>query len=329
MAKIVVLGANSFSGSHFVKHALDKGDDVVGVSRSPEPNLYFLPRLWSSSPGSYQFCQLDINNQSSEVSRVLKEIEPQIVVNFVAQGMVAESWREPWDWYYTNTVGLSKVLAALMELKNLKKYVHVTTPEVYGSTKSWIKESDIFLPSTPYATSRAAGDWHVMNLAKTYGLPAILTRAANVYGPGQQLYRVIPKAILSGLLGKPFPLHGDGLSTRSFIHILDVVDAMYKLTQSEFVGETFHISTRELVSILDLVDSIRNDLGKAYPINVSFMPERDGKDQTYQLDSSLLREKIGWSDTVSLRDGIYGVKKWILKYLPQLRDIPKEYIHKK
>ena len=328
MTKILVFGANSFSGSHFVKYAIDKGDDVVGVSRSTEPDFYFLPRLWTSSPKNYQFYQLDINEQSAEVDQLIKKVDPHVVVNFAAQGMVAESWRKPWDWYETNTVGLSKILAGIINLKNLKKYIHITTPEVYGSTNRWIKESNIFFPSTPYATSRAAGDWHVINLVKTHGLPAILTRSANVYGPGQQIYRVIPRAIVSGLLGEPFPLHGDGSSTRSFIHISDVVKATYQLAFSEFVGETFHISTREITSILELVGLIKNELGSDYPININYMPERDGKDQTYQLDSSFLREKTNWSDTVSLKKGVSEVIDWTLRHLKNIKNIPKEYIHR-
>lgn len=200
--KFVVIGANSFSGSHFVKRLLGEGHSVVGMSRSKEPSREFLPRKWESeSKGTYYFVQIDLNSGTEEFDSAIKEIEPEVVVNFAAQGMVAESWNTPWDWFETNTVGLSKVLHSLQGLTSLKKYVHVSTPEVYGSTQGWVQESLDFSPSTPYAVSRAAGDWHVLNLVKSASLPAVITRAANVFGPGQQLYRVIPRPELAEKTG--------------------------------------------------------------------------------------------------------------------------------
>ncbi len=324
----MVLGANSFSGSHFVKFALDRGHSVTGVSRSPEPDYCFLPRLWGESPGRYSFSQLDVNSHFEDLKSLIVTTQPSVVVNFAAQGMVAQSWETPWDWFHTNTVGLSRVLAAVSESKALQKYVHVSTPEVYGSTKGWIKESFVFAPSTPYATSRAAGDWHVMNMMKTRGFPAVLTRAANVYGPGQQLYRLIPRAFLSGMLSESFPLDGDGSSTRSFIHISDVVDATYRLALNDIVGQSFHISTKELVSIRSLIRMIDEELGDEFPIRIENLPERDGKDQTYQLESSALRDTTGWSDSVSLNEGLGEVKRWVKENLDTLAKLPRSYVHK-
>lgn len=312
-----------------MSHALGQGHRVVGVSRSPEPSRPFLPRLWQEPKGLYSFHQLDLNRDPDALASLLHKERPAIVVNFAAQGMVAQSWDSPWDWFQTNTVGLSRFLEALSGKPWLQKYVHVTTPEVYGSTNGWVKESLDFRPSTPYATSRAAGDWHVLNLMRTKDLPAVLTRAANVYGPGQQLYRVIPRAFLSGFLKEEFPLDGSGLSTRSFIHIKDVVDATYRLATSNFSGETFHISTKRLVSIRDLTYMVNHSLGPSHNVEVKQMPERSGLDQTYQLDSTKLRETLGWSDTVALEDGLDEVKRWVHNNLDALRAATRQYIHQR
>ena len=321
-------GANSFSGSHFVSRLLTEGHEVWGLGRSPEPAKVFLPRLWGKDPlGKYHFVQLDLNIPDSVLGDFLREVEPEIVVNFAAQGMVAQSWEQPWDWFTTNTSGLSRLLHEVLALPKLKKYLHITTPEVYGSTEGWVPESFNFAPSTPYAVSRAAGDWHVMNLFKVKGLPVVLTRAANVYGPGQQLYRVIPRAFLGGLLNESFPMHGEGLSTRSFIHIDDVVEATYRLSLSDLLGETFHISTNELISIRDLVSQIYDLLGIT-EAGIVHLPERDGKDQTYQLDSSKIRSELGWTDKVSLLNGLEQVHHWVVDNLPLLRGMPKHYSHK-
>lgn len=328
VSKYLVVGANSFSGSHFVAHLLSQGHEVVGLSRSPEPDYPFLPRLWNELPGSYSFHQIDLNSEGLGLGALIAEINPEIVVNFAAQGMVAQSWEEPWDWFQTNTVGLSYLLQALLQLKSLKKYVHISTPEVYGSTAGWIPESWDFRPSTPYATSRAAGDWHVANMAKIMGIPAVLTRAANVYGPGQQLYRVVPRAFLSGMLGEPFPLHGEGGSTRSFIHIKDVCEATYLLAEGDFDEKVFHISTNELVSIRSLVSTIADMMSSDYSLKILSLPERAGKDLTYQLDSSLLRGRTGWSDKVSLEAGLGEVFEWAHRHFDELQAVPRDYVHK-
>lgn len=328
MSKFVVVGANSFSGSHFVRRLLGEGHQVWGLSRSPEPMPLFLPRTWDVElAGEYTFVRLDLNGNENILTQLLADLSPEYVVNFAAQGMVAESWDKPWDWFSTNTSGLSKLLKALQELTSLQKYVHITTPEVYGSTEGWTEESFYFSPSTPYAVSRAAGDWHVMNLHKVKGLPVVLTRAANVYGPGQQLYRVIPRAFLSGLLHEPFPLHGDGASTRSFIHIDDVVEATYQVALSGSVGETFHISTNELISIRELLGEISRVLGLE-DLLIQQMPERDGKDLTYQLDSSKIRSQLGWEDRVGISEGLEQVHYWLKSELDIFRKLPREYAHK-
>ena len=166
------------------------------------------------------FEQIDLNKDLEKLISLIDNYEPQYIVNFAAQGMVAQSWLNPTHWYKTNVVSQVALHDVLRKKNFLKKYVHVTTPEVYGSTdEGWIKESFNFNPTTPYAVSRAACDMHLLSFLKAYDFPVVFTRAANVYGPGQQLYRVIPRALLSTLTGKSFNLNGGGLSKRSFIYI--------------------------------------------------------------------------------------------------------------
>ena len=238
--KILVIGSNSFSGSHFVAEALRAGHPVWGVSRSKEPHPVFMPYRWPTkgeeqapaSKENFQFQTIDLNNQLNELLELIDRIQPELVVNFAAQGMVAESWQNPEHWYRTNVVSQVGLHDALRQKPFLQKYVHVTTPEVYGSTDGgWIKEHNNFAPSTPYAVSRAACDMHLHSFHQAYGFPVVFTRAANVYGPGQQLYRIIPRTLLSGLTSKPMQLHGGGQSIRAFIHIKDVVRATLQLAK--------------------------------------------------------------------------------------------------
>jgi len=188
---------------------------------------------------------------------------------------------------------------ALRQRPFLRKYVHVTTPEVYGSTdEGWIREHNHFAPSTPYAVSRAACDLHLHSFHKAYGFPVVFTRAANVYGRGQQLYRIIPRAMLSARTGQPLQLHGGGYSERSFIHIRDVVRATLQLALEAEPGSTWHLSTREAISIRGLVQAICERCGVAFAALAEESGERLGKDQSYLLESSAMRERFGWSDRV-------------------------------
>ena len=223
--KLLVIGSNSFSGSHFVKEALEEKLTVIGVSRSEEPKAIFLPYKWNKDNKyleNFTFKSLDINKDMNKIIKLIDDNEPTHIINFAAQGMVAESWLDPLHWYKTNLISQVELHDELIKNKIYKKYVHVSTPEVYGNTDGWLKENHNFNPTTPYSVSRAACDNHLLSFFKAYDFPVVFTRAANVYGPKEQLYRIIPKTILSIISNKPLQLHGGGNSKRGFIHINDV-----------------------------------------------------------------------------------------------------------
>ena len=335
--KFLVIGSNSFSGSHFVAEALRSNHLVWGVSRSPEPQDVFLPYRWAdpttgkpvATADNFKFQKIDLNHQLDELIELVDSIQPSRVVNFAAQGMVAESWLNPTHWYKTNVVSQVALHDVLRQKQYLKKYVHVTTPEVYGSTDGgWIKESNYFAPCTPYAVSRAACDLHLMSFQKAYGFPVVFTRAANVYGPGQQLYRIIPRAMLSARTGKPMQLHGGGHSERAFIHIQDVVQATLLLALEADPGTTWHLSTREAISIRSLVERICERCDVRFNSVVENSDERLGKDQSYLLESTAMRENFGWSDQVTLNDGLGDTLAWVDAHLEQLTNLPWTYQHK-
>lgn len=326
--RFLVIGSNSFSGAQFVKFLLEKGNEVVGVSRSNELNDVYLPYKWKPTVGNFSFYKIDINHQLDELIKILNEFKPDYIVNFAAQGMVAQSWETPQDWYQTNVVGQVKLHDQLRKLKFLNKYIHVSTPEAYGSTDGWIKENFNFSPSTPYAVSRAACDLHLMSFFKAYNFPVLFTRAANVYGPGQQLYRIIPRTMLYARLGKRMKLHGGGLSIRSFIHMDDVSSATYNIALSGKVGESYHISTNDTISIKGLVEKICELTNIKFNDLVEVTEDRLGKDQAYLLDSNKLRNDLKWVDNVNLENGLIDTLNWVDKNLDELKNLPADYIHK-
>ncbi len=326
--KFLVIGSNSFSGAQFIAYLLDNKQEVMGISRSEPPNPVFLPYTNSHNLNLFQFHQVDINCDLDKLLDLLQQFNPEYIVNFAAQGMVAQSWKTPEHWYQTNVVGQVKLHNALRTLSFIKKYVHVTTPEVYGSTDGWVTENFNFNPSTPYAVSRAACDLHLMSFFKAYQFPVVFTRAANVYGPGQQLYRIIPRAMLYARLGKKMQLDGGGKSIRSFIHMRDVSDATYRIALSGRAGETYHISTRDYLSIRDLVEKIAILTDVEFSKLAEVTGDRLGKDQAYLLESKKLREDLDWTDQINLDMGLRDTLCWIDKNLEILRMQNADYIHK-
>jgi dTDP-glucose 4,6-dehydratase len=324
----VVLGSNSFSGASFVSFLLQKGYPTIGVSRSPEPHEALLPYRWAKAQTPFAFHQLDLNNDLTAICDLIRQKRSPFVVNFAAQSMVAESWLNPDHWFMTNTVSTVKLHEQLRKMKFLRRYVHISTPEVYGSTAGDVTETAPFNPSTPYAVSRAAADMSLRSFFAAYGFPVVSTRAANVFGPGQQLYRIIPRTILYIKLRKKLMLHGGGTSERSFIHIDDVSAATLRIALNGNNGDTYHIATNRQIRIRDLVAMICDRMGKKLEDVAEVVGDRIGKDATYWLNSTKLRTELGWQDKISLEQGIEETIAWIDRYLPQLEELPQSYIHK-
>lgn len=270
-----------------------------------------------------------MNKHLDQIFDLMAAEKPDYFVNFAAQSMVGQSWDFPEDWFQTNAVSTVMLHNRLrQECDYLKRYVHVTTPEVYGNTNGWIKEDTPYNPSTPYAVSRAAGDMSLKTFVDAYGFPAVSTRAANVYGPGQPLYRIISRTILCILLGEKLQLHGGGTSERSFIHIDDVSDATWKVMTHGEVGETYHISTNEIVSIYELVKLICKKMNVDFDDAVEVVGERLGKDAAYMLDSTKIRNALGWVDHISLDQGLSECIAWVDDNLEVLKTLEMNYIHK-
>ena len=328
MSKVLVIGSNAYSGASFSGWLLDRGIDVFGVSRSEPPADVMLPYKWGKKPGKFVFEKIDVNHDLDALETLIRKEKFRTIINFAAQSMVGESWDKPDDWMQTNVVSAARLAQRLRHVDFLDRYVHVTTPEVYGSTDGWIKEDTPFNPSTPYAVSRAAGDMLFKIYREAYDLPVVSTRAANVYGPGQQLYRIIPRTVFFLLTGQKLQLHGGGMSTRSFIHMDDVSAATWLIAQNAPVGETYHISTGRIISIKDLVELICARLGKDFQSSVEIVGERLGKDSAYWLDSTKLKTTLNWQDKITLDAGLDQTINWVETNLNELKRQPMNYVHR-
>lgn len=326
--KAVVLGSNSFSGAHFVNHCLNAGLTVIGISRSKEPDEIFLPYKKNADSANFEFHKLDLNHSLNRIMEVIENFKPDYVLNFAAQGMVAQSWESPTDWLMTNTVSPVRLHDQLRKCGFLRKFVQISTPEVYGHCEGPVKENSNYNPSTPYAVSKAAVDMSLMCFWKVYAFPVVFTRTANVYGSGQQPYRIIPLTILKFLTGKKLQLHGGGNSVRSFIHISDVVEATLKVAQLAEPCNIFHLSTSKNISIRSLVEIIAEMMNVSFDANVEVTGERLGKDTAYLLDSSKAEKQLDWKPKINLETGIKETIEWVTHNLDLLKTLPWTYTHK-
>ena len=326
----LIIGSNSFSGSHFVNFLLSKGHKTIGVSRSKEINKIFLPYKENKNLHLFKFYKINLNKDKDvkNLLRIIKKNKIKYIVNFAAQAMVAESWIYPLDYYKTNVLSLVNFTKKLLSLK-IETFLHVSTPEVYGNISGLTKENKIYNPSTPYAISRASLDMHLMALFKNYNFPVIFTRAANVYGPGQQLFRIIPKSILSAILKKKIFLHGGGKSSRSFIYITDVAEATYGICLKSKKGKIYHISSEKLISINNLVKKIFKYNKIDHKKFIFITKERPGKDKTYKLSSLLLKKNFKWKPKISLDFGIEKTQDWIVKNINIIKKMSLKYEHKR
>jgi dTDP-glucose 4,6-dehydratase len=326
--RYAVLGSNSFAGAAFVARAVSDGVDVIGFNRSAESSPIFLPYRDLKSGGSYTFVQADINHDRDAILTQLDKFRPQIVVDFAAQSMVAESWQNPAQWYTTNIVAKVQLHDELRRRDWLKRYVRVSTPEVYGSQESLLKETWQYNPSTPYAVSQAAIDMSLRAFHQQYDFPVIFTRFANFYGPGQQLYRIVPRTIIYALSGKKLQLHGGGTSERAFICGADVADALMRSIDSGVVGDAYHFSPERFLSIRKVVEIICERMEVDFSELVELVPDRPGKDQAYLMDSTKARNTLGWQESVTFEQGIDATVQWIRGSFNEISSLPQNYIHK-
>ncbi|MBQ4836999.1 MULTISPECIES: GDP-mannose 4,6-dehydratase [Pseudoalteromonas] len=325
---ILVLGSNSFSGASFCAHMLSQEHQVIAASRSEEPHNALLPYSWQKNRDALDFHQLDLNHHLDDIIALVKKHKIKHVYNFAAQSMVGQSWDYPEHWFMTNCVSTIQFHNQLRHIDHLDRYIHISTPEVYGSCEGLVPEHRNYNPSTPYAVSRAAADMSLHTFFDVHQFPVLYTRAANVYGEGQQLYRIIPRTILFALLGKVLPLHGGGHSTRSFIHIDDVSRATQAIAQHGQLGDIYHISTERTISIRALVELLCDMLQVPFEQVCEVTEDRLGKDAAYLLDAQKLRGELNWQDQVSLENGLERTIAWVQKHLGDLKQLPDSYIHK-
>ena len=328
MKKIFVIGSNSFTGSHFVNKALDSNYNVIGISRSQEYNDVMLPYKLNNKKNNFSFYKLDLNKNLNKIVKLFDKENPEFVVNIAAQGEVRSSWLYPDHWFQTNCISIVNLTNELRKKNTIKKFLMVSTPEVYGNTINEVIENNNYYPSTPYAASKAAGDLHLITLLKKYNFPVVFTRTTNVYGIHQQLYRIIPRTIIYLKKGKKIDLHGNGKTVRSFLHVRDAVDGMLTILEKGEIGEIFHMSPiYNEISIENIVKMICGLMGYQFEKSVNRISDNFGQDENYKINSDKIKKNLKWSPKISFEDGIKETIKWIENNWTEINTLPHDYRH--
>jgi dTDP-glucose 4,6-dehydratase len=327
MKTYVVIGSNSFTGSHIVDALLEEQDSrVIGVSRSPEYKDIFLPYKRKSTP-NFHFYQIDLARHPDELIRLLDEVKSQVLINVAGLSEVALSHERPVEYFETNTLGVVKLCNHLRTCSYLERYVHISSAEIFGSCEKPVTEEMLFNPSTPYAASKAAADMYLNTLIKNFHFPATLIRSTNVYGKHQQLFKIIPHTVIYLKLGKVIELHGGGKAIKSFIHVRDVVRGLL-LAIDKCKSGTFHFTVPSDHTVADVVRHISKWMGYDFENVTRVVGERLGQDARYWLDCSKAERELAWKPQIPFEQGVREVIEWIERNWFLIQQEPLVYIQK-
>ena len=327
LMKYLILGCSSFAGQACYAHLAKNKYDVVGITRSSQSDEYMWPWMKDERLKKH-WLQYNIYSQLEELIECVTRLKPNIVIDFMGQGMVAQSWDDPALWIQTNSANKSKLLAAMCKLDSIDRYIRASTPEVYGASDSYRNEYEQFNPSTPYAISHAAIDYYVRCIGTQYGFPYFIARYANFYGIGQQLYRLVPRLFLSCYTKCKFILDGGGKSRRSFIYSTDIVDSIDLMIKNGNPMNEYHFSGLEEVEITKIVDIVCEITDAKRAEFVESGPERTGKDACYRLNCYKSIKELKWEPKIQLTQGLRQTSEWIKGNLSALSNRSWNYTHR-
>ncbi len=316
--KIAIAGGGNCYALNLARLCHARGIEHFGIGRSPRK----YPAFWVSH--HYPYHRAHLVDELPAALAILDTERPDVVVNFAAQGEGAASFGDAAPLFFrTNTWGLSRLAWHLMQRDYVKRFVQIGSSEVYGSVDWPAKESDALNPSSPYSASKACFDEYLRIMHRVSGWPVNVIRPSNAYTPGQQLHRIIPKAIICALSGRKLPLQGGGKAMKSYLHATDLSRAILDVIDRGKVGAVYNVGPSAPVFIAALVGEVARACGVLYGELVEEVPDRVGQDGRYWLDSAAIARDTGWTPTIGLTRGIEEMVAWIRQY-PEILQMPTE-----
>ncbi len=311
--RILVTGGCGFIGSNYVQHVLEThaGDSVVNLDKlTYAGNLENLQGL--EGHPRYHFIKGDICDRPT-VESIVRQHSIEAIVNFAAESHVDRSIAGPAVFIETNVAGTGVLLDVAREC-GIKRYLQISTDEVYGSLGSEGKftETSPITPNSPYAASKASADHIALAFLHTYGLPVVVTRCSNNYGPYQFPEKLIPLMIARAMENKSVPVYGDGLNVRDWLHVRDHCTAIDLVLRKGTPGEVYNIGGNNEWKNIDVVKLVLKKLGRPESL-ISFVKDRLGHDRRYAIDPSKIARDLGWKPATPFEKGIGETVDWYLK----------------
>ena len=308
--RILVTGAAGFIGSNFVRHRVERHPDDHVVAFDLLTYAGNRESLADVEDGIV-FVQGDIAD-AELAERTLRDEEIEVVVNFAAESHNSLAVVDPGRFFHTNVIGTQTLLETARRCE-LGRFHHVSTCEVYGDlpldSGEVFREDTPYRPRTPYNASKAGADHAVRAYFETYGLPVTITNCSNNYGPYQFPEKVIPLFATNALDDKPLPLYASTANRREWLHVLDHCRAVELVLERGRPGETYNVGSGIEKSIEDIADAVLEHTGKPGSLK-TIVPDRPGHDRRYLLDSTKIRDELGWRDEVDWEDGIAQTVAW-------------------
>lgn len=312
--KVLVTGGAGFIGSNFVRHM---------VNKYPEYHVFNLDLLTYAGnlesvqdlegKPNYTFVKMDIADRDAIFALWEKE-KFDYVVNFAAESHVDRSIKEPEIFVKTNVMGTQTLLDASRAI-NVKKYVQVSTDEVYGDLDfdptTFFTENTPLSPSSPYSASKAGADMLVRAYHETYGMPVNITRCSNNYGPYHFPEKLIPLTISRVLNDEKVPVYGNGGNVRDWLHVSDHCQAIDLVLHEGKLGEVYNVGGHNERTNLEVVKTIIKTLGKSEDL-IEFVEDRLGHDRRYAIDPTKLETELGWKPVYNFDTGIEMTIQWYL-----------------
>lgn len=310
MTHLLVTGGMGFIGSNFILYMLSQYEglritnlDALTYAGNPD-NVGDVV-----TSGRYRFIKADITDQA-RLKQIFAETAYDAVVHFAAESHVDRSISDPEAFVRANVFGTLQLLEAAKR-HQISKFIHVSTDEVYGSlgNTGYFTEESPLAPNSPYSASKAGSDMLVRAYAHTYGMPVVITRCSNNYGPRQFPEKLIPTIILRALHDEPIPVYGDGMYVRDWLYVTDHCAAIDASLRAGKAGEVYNIGGHNERTNIDIVKMILQVLDKPESL-ISFTSDRPGHDKRYAIDPAKSERELGWRPTVNLERGMQKTIDW-------------------
>lgn len=304
LPKVLVTGGAGFIGSAFVRSGVERGYRIVVVDKLTYAGD--AARL-EDAAGACVFTKTDICD-GVRLEKIFMKEKPEAVVHFAAETHVDRSIHDAAPFVMTNVVG-TQILLDLSRRFRVKKFVHISTDEVYGEIrKGRFTEESPFAPNSPYAASKAAADLLVKSYVRTYHFPAMIMRASNNYGPWQHPEKLVPVAIARAFGRERVPVYATGRNVREWLYVTDCADAVFCVLEKGRPGEAYNVGSAEERRNIETVKKILDLCGRPHNL-IEFVADRPGHDFRYALDFSKIRA-LGWAPSVGWAEGLAKAVAW-------------------